>query len=451
MNNQEKTEKETNTPKLIGKGAYGYIHYPALKLSTDISLFDNAPRYKDQIDYDNCVSKLTKKTDAEKEMRHHELLIMTDPSCHFHLGMPIMGKPCLADYRSILKCVKNYKNNQDEWRLIIMPYGGHHIGHCANKIRDTFLTSNQMHVSYVHQMWIESYRLIYAISEMLKCGVVHHDIKYQNVLYDDVTTRMNLIDLNLMREFDEIKKEANEPGGYYLAIFHFNLPPEIFLYYKQEFENIIQFDVDRCQQFIDKIYLPDVKFGLMSSSKQVSPKDDFLTPDEMDEENFLNSVFFMIDRDERTIRELDDMYMTYMKTKDEIRQEGSFSRADATEPSPRKKRRKEQNQTEEVLPLREYMVKNFCQFLTNDIMLYSFDEFLNYSIKTIDIYGLGMMLLHVLVRTWRFLPKQFVIDIYGLIRRMIDANVHTRIQIDTLMEEYFDLLDYHFDLDEELT
>ena len=59
---------------------------------------------------------------------------------------------------------------------------------------------NEEHRVLVKELWIEIFRIIYGIDELIHYGIVHHDLKFQNILYHETSKRANMIDFNLVKE-----------------------------------------------------------------------------------------------------------------------------------------------------------------------------------------------------------------------------------------------------------
>lgn len=389
--------------KLIGRGSYGYIHSPPLPFVDHVGSGINNEFY---------ISKLMEKKEAEDELEKYKIIQIIDPEKHFHLGLPIIKTPDESAIYQIAKCTKksytDVRIRLGKWRLLIMPHGGIHIGKYAGYI-EKHDTSIERYCKKTADLWVELFRMIFAISKMIDCGIVHHDIKHHNILYDEEYTRANIIDMTFVNEMDNIKEQTKTKDGYEWNLFFFNLPPELVFYNIEDFECLQNLTYENCELFFNKIYLPDRKFGL--------PDPIGLPKLERENDEYLNNLFFMIDQDEDLLEELDALY-----------------------------REDENHKTE--LPIRDYMINQFRQFMFYDVSVYSHEEFLEDSLKTFDIFGLGTALLHILAHLYKFTERTFVIEMYGLIRRMVDTNVRTRIRIEELMVEYFDIIDRHFQVKE---
>jgi hypothetical protein len=89
----------------------------------------------------------------------------------------------------------------------------------------------------------------------------------------------------------------------------------------------------------------------------------------------------------------------------------------------------------------EQSVENFQSFLLKDIDKYQdFKEFMQHSLYSIDIYGLGQALMYMLVETHHNLPIRFITNMYKLLQKMMNHNLTERIVMKDLVEEYKHIL-----------
>ena len=71
-------------------------------------------------------------------------------------------------------------------------------------------------------------RLLYGSKVLIDNGIVHHDLKQQNIVYNENTGRVNFIDFGLMMRKTEMFKNAN--GSRYPFGEHWSFPPDILFY-----------------------------------------------------------------------------------------------------------------------------------------------------------------------------------------------------------------------------
>ena len=80
-----------------------------------------------------------------------------------------------------------------------------------------------------------------------------------------------------------------------------------------------------------------------------------------------------------------------------------------------------------------------------------YDNFIEKSLNTIDIYGTGMGLLYVLRRSSHLINKDFFKELYNLFLNMITASLDKRLTIDIALSKYEELLEKYKILDKTLT
>lgn len=83
-----------------------------------------------------------------------------------------------------------------------------------------------------------------------------------------------------------------------------------------------------------------------------------------------------------------------------------------------------------------------------DTLLYSYkidqyDEFLDNSIKSIDLYGTGIACIYFCIMTEKFLNTSLKNDLHSLFYQMIRPNFYKRIKINDLINQYETILENH--------
>ena len=97
---------------------------------------------------------------------------------------------------------KNITNNV----LILMKDGGIDLDMFAIKIRDYDDTNENRNM--MKNFWIEVERLILGIELFQQKDFIHHDIKPQNILFDEKKMRLNYIDFGLSESLNKLKTES---------------------------------------------------------------------------------------------------------------------------------------------------------------------------------------------------------------------------------------------------
>ena len=206
------------TRKVIGEGAYGCVHDPSLHCT-------HIP--KPNFDYDKYVSKLMKTKKAEEESAEFVNFHKYDPKDEYHLGTPIICKPNLRDpgiSADVGKCKRLSADaaiHPDNYDLLVMKYGGPDLKiFCKDSITNYLKTDKN---SKSDKFWIEAHHLIKGLQFFKDNGIVHNDLKPQNILYDMKTHKLSFIDFGLMQtKANIIKTSKNNTNSQ--AVFHWSYP-----------------------------------------------------------------------------------------------------------------------------------------------------------------------------------------------------------------------------------
>jgi serine/threonine protein kinase len=206
------------TRKVIGEGTYGCVHDPSLHC-------DHPPQR--DFDYSGYVSKLMKTKRAEEELAEFVKFHHYDPKDEYHLGTPIMCKPDLQEagvINDIKKCKKlspDIKDHPENYDLLVMKYGGPDLKiFCKDKITQ-FLKTKKDEKS--DKFWLEVHHLLKGLQFFRDSGIVHNDLKPQNILYDTKNNKLMFIDFGLMQTKAElIRTSKNNTNNQ--AVFHWSYP-----------------------------------------------------------------------------------------------------------------------------------------------------------------------------------------------------------------------------------
>ena len=175
---------------VIGEGTYGCAHRPPMKCR------DEPRRNKTEI------SKLMTSANAMKELKEFALIDAADKRKQFYLGKPSKCAPdrILSNIRSISKCPSGKFDpvKMDDYSLLVMKYGGQDLEQFGEEVRTW--SKNKEHTDAIELFWLECVRLFYGLKVLHDNNVVHHDLKPQNVVYDQATKRANFIDFGFMEK-----------------------------------------------------------------------------------------------------------------------------------------------------------------------------------------------------------------------------------------------------------
>jgi len=205
--------------KVIGEGAYGCVHKPSIHCKTGVP---------HGFDYSKYVSKIMKTKEAESELSEFMVIGSYDKKNEFHLGAPVMCQPDLDDpilYEDISECkhikASDVKRRPRDYKLLLLEYGGPDLKALCNTELNKYLKTNKD--KKTDAFWLEVHRLIKGLQFFKKNGIVHNDIKPQNILFNTKTGELKYIDFGLMRKKDVIV-QASKKNDNFLGIFHWSYP-----------------------------------------------------------------------------------------------------------------------------------------------------------------------------------------------------------------------------------
>ena len=353
---------------VIGEGTYGCVHKPSLKCK------------QKKINYTNKISKTMTTEDAISELKEYKAISKIDSNNNFYLGKPIK---CILDKTpsnigSIRKCSKNknFLNEIDKLSLLIMEDGGENLEDFANKLSSLPVTEENK--KEVELFWIEAHRIIYGLSIFLKNGIVHHDLKPQNIVYNSKTNRLNFIDFGLMKKKKNIINLCKN-SQYRMALFHWSFPFEIEILNKKVFSQ-------------------------------------FTTMQEKDKINYFNNLMKAITNNSKNekIRHIKTFFSFITKN----------------------------NLTnEEHEKYIKFYLTDYFNMMTYNLQPNMYNEFLEKSVSTIDIFGAGIAFFYVLINSLQFLDDYLRTEFSFLFYSMVNLDVYDRITTDSLLSKYEEILE----------
>jgi len=169
--------------------------------------------------------------------------------------------------------------------------------------------------------------------------------------------------------------------NYEFSIFHVSFPIESGFYKKKDYENIVLWDELKINSYCDKI-----------------------------RKEILNKIS---KHDTKIISELKDLFLFYYVLDDKA---GKDIKYDA--------------------------INNLNLFLLN-VKNYSFDDFINKSLDTFDLYGYGLCLIYSIRYCENFLTPNLKEDLYDLALKILDLNVFTRLSIENAQNIFKNILVKH--------
>jgi serine/threonine protein kinase len=344
---------------VIGEGSYGCVHKPSLKCKN-----------KPKLSYKNKVSKVLLKSAAKTELKEYRNLKDADKKNEFYVGKPVSCEieDIPANIDSIKKCTigSDVINDLKQHKLIIMGDGGINIEDYVKKIK-RWTPSNASRKD-TELFLLESLRLFTGLIKFKENDLVHHDLKPQNIVYNEAENRVNYIDFGLMTSKTKLIEESSKSANH-MGTFHWSFPWELEYSDKTLFTKL----KNKNRQFRETIYN-----GLI---------EDFVNRNKKNKrvENMHNYFYYVLNP---------------KINRDDYRKD------------------------------RAIYLNDYKRFLIDGVDTYKYDEFLEKSTDTIDSYGLGFTMMHWLIYAKPFLETQLVDRLYVLYYQMITPNLIGRLRIE---------------------
>ena len=222
---------------IIGEGAYGCVHKPSIHCKTH-------PR--PGFNYTNYVSKIMTTKNAKKELNEFLIIKKIDPTNEYHLGSPILCHPNINNKnvtKSIDKCkyikLNDIQANPDHYSLLLLKFGGLDFKVLCQTQLAKYLKTNTK--KRTDNFWLEVHHLIKGLQIFKNHGIVHNDIKPQNILFNS-KGKMKYIDFGLMRKKKDIINLSKNNNNF-LGIFHWSYPFDCGFMEKKEYNKYTDLNV----------------------------------------------------------------------------------------------------------------------------------------------------------------------------------------------------------------
>lgn len=364
------------TRKVLGEGSYGCVHKPSLHCT-------RLPEAN--FDYKNYVSKLMKTKNAQSELQEFVTIHKYDPQDEYHLGTPKICKPDLTgSMKDIQKCERIYPKLEKEkknYSLLLLKYGGPDLKNFCKEEIDKFLKTKKAEKS--DKFWLEVHHLIKGLQFFKDNGIVHNDLKPQNILYDMKKNKLSFIDFGLMRTKAQVIKSSKENSNH-LANFHWSFPIECGFMNYNDYSQYKRTPARRTlvrNELISMIVLGKTK----NTAKLDIPKPDAF------------ELFF------------------------------SYINLSGTDMS----------------AVAKYGFYDSEFNALNELVKLPYDDYLDKIIDSIDVYGLGFTLQYILncFKRHNAVSEDFFTKCSGLFVKMYDPEITKRVtNIKALLDEYEDIL-----------
>lgn len=191
---------------------------------------------------------------AVKEVQEYALVGQADKKAEFSTGQPIRCsmKESASTWKAISKCKllkKKFKNKTmkqvaAESTLLIIGDGGLDLEKWVKTIQ------KKGDKKVISTFWREAIRLFRGIQVFQQYDLVHHDIKPQNVVYNEEEHRLNYIDFGLMRSLKTEGAKCRDINRC-RANPHWNYPTDVFLMDRKIFNDLAKENIEQRQKTFD--------------------------------------------------------------------------------------------------------------------------------------------------------------------------------------------------------
>lgn len=373
----------------VFEGSYGCMHRPPLHCKDDQ---DMSTRHLPPGIYDNKISKIMEIGEAKKEQREYSRMDDIDPNGLYHYTAPVRCKPDESTHTKhrITRCKKSGEDilkGYDGYQLLLIEDGGQNLSQFVDGIsfHDTRLSTRDR----MYRFWYQVRFILRGLQHMQashtddRDRLVHLDLKPGNIVYNETTHKLAMIDLGLTTSFDELATKF-ERNKFDLMTFHWNFAPELYFCNKPEFERIQSMSLNTYNDYI-KGFEDAVRMNLKRTETEI----DAISQRPHIYKIFNESLQFLIDFNRLDQKETSEEYLTSFKAM----LDGIRSSDDKT----------------------------------------GYDTFIGRVIPRIDVYSMGVSLMSVLSKT-----RNQVYDdaLFSLFWDMMNPNVYERIDIATAIREY---------------
>ena len=302
MKHNTSDENSLGIPSVIGQGTYGCVHKPPMKCKN-----------KTQKNKMN-VSKVMTKKNADGELQEYKTIASIDKKNNIYLGQPTK---CNIDEielnrKAVAKCRnKNLiPSKLDDYSLLIMKDGGKNLEQFADYVHKNW-ENTPANRKKMELFWLEVSRLFYGLKVFCDNGILHHDLKHQNIVYNEKRNRLNYIDFGFMTKKESIIKDATESVYMLAANYHWSFPWELVFinnnFYKyitkksrttNEFNTYINEIKDNCRYFFKSILPIDLNSDTYPMAVQKLLKQYYIMMTELkpgDYDKFLDKSIDTID------------------------------------------------------------------------------------------------------------------------------------------------------------
>ena len=373
---------------VIGEGTYGCIHKPSLEC-----------KGRKKIDYSTKVSKVIDSRHADSELKEYKMVSKIDSESKYYLGVPTKCKlkKTKKNKTSINKCEnpklkKAFEDDVSSLSLLIMDDGGIHLKEFAKKNEYSGINSE------MELFWIEMQRMFYGLSLFQKHGIIHYDLKPQNIVYNDTTHRANFIDFGHMNTMKKALSDSAKSNNY-LSVFHWSYPFECYFLNKVNYTYFAEYTEEEKIGFYQTVLQKTRELQHIRGGEGTRIQEKTIKPVIVNFDEVADEIVGFFDYITSSMDKLQIEQITY-----------------------------------------QYM-EDFYNLLMYSIVPGGYNTFVKKSLSTIDSYGLGFSILYVLnhVKS-RMENQEFVTRVSNLCYKMTTPDLQKRILLEPALNEYVGIL-----------
>ena len=332
-----------------------------------------------RVNYKNKISKILSTEEAENEMKEYNIIANIDKENGFFLGKPVMCSVRQSEnnLNAISKCEQGYELLKNINNESLLIMD--YGGENLDILSQEFnkMKKTKENKDIVKKFLGKAHRLFLGIQFLYKNNIIHHDMKPQNILYNIKNNRVNFIDFGFTTYIQDMKKSYSKSDNW-LSKYHWSYPLEI---------NFMNYD-------------KYVEFAKLSENKKKQYYESLVT-------NLKNGEN---DKCTMTI----SILFSYIIDKDM----GS----------------KKENK------MIELYLNDFNTTLLKHIAIDKYEEFVNKSLETTDLYGVGITFFLIINSCKHLLKKSLINDLNELCYFMTTPDVFKRYNITQSLDKYNEIL-----------
>jgi len=227
-------------PRVIGEGTYGCVHKPSIQCR------NRTKKVKGKI------SKAMLDEEALIELREYAKIARADKKADFYLGQPIKCKirRSSENMNALQKCKNgdDMINHLEDYSLLVMNDGGIDIEEYADFYH--IANNTEMNQRQISRFLIEFQNVFQGTKVFLKHDIIQHDVKPQNILYNETRHRINFIDFGLMQSYKKVMRTIRKSTYWLASRVHWSYPLEIrFLNWNKYMDYARMTETEKMQEY----------------------------------------------------------------------------------------------------------------------------------------------------------------------------------------------------------